>query len=370
MIDRLAWGGAERVLVTLAGGLRERGFDVRVVQMGSRGWHPWVAELQSLGVPVVDLGLRSLLDVRRVLSLVLYLRSERIDVLHTHLRHSDLVGRVAAVLARRPVISTIHNIAEVQPGWRESVRRRLDYVSARAFCPVLITVSEAQRHSYQRATRIDPARLETHLNGVDTRQFRPDAVARAQVRAELGLAADAPVFVTVAALKPGKGIHDLLEAAALVRKQLPAARFVIAGDGQERSDLEARAAQLGLGATVLFLGARTDVPALLAAADACVHPSLFEALPTTVIEAMAVGLPVIATSVGGTPELVNNETTGVLVPPGCAGELAAGILRVWQSPLRAAMGEAARAWVELHASMPVWLDGMVRVYRRIAAAPG
>ena len=366
MIDRLNWGGAERVVVSLACGLHARGLDVRLMQMGSRGPHPWGAELLRAGVPVLDLGLRSLLDPRPVLWLAAYLRRERIDLLHTHLRYSDLVGRAAAALARRPVISTIHGIAEAQPGWREAVRRRLDYFSARAVCPLVLTVSDAQRQIYQRAARLDSARLETHRNGVDTARFRPDAAAREQLRAQLGVAPLTLLYVTVAILRPGKGVQHLLEAAALVQQQMSDVRVLVIGPGEKGPELAAQAAQLGLADTVCFLGPRNDVPALLTAADVYVHPSLFEALPTTVLEAMATGLPVVATDVGGVPELVAHGTTGLLVPPARPALLAQAMLRLRDPALRSAFGAAGRAWVEGNASAAEWIDGIEKVYRRVA----
>jgi glycosyltransferase involved in cell wall biosynthesis len=336
------------------------------MQMGGRAPHPWAAELWRAGVPVLDLGMRSLLDPRPVLRLAAYLRRERIDLLHTHLRYSDLVGRAAAAIAHRPVISTIHSITEAQPGWREAVRRELDYFSARAVCPLVVTVSEAQRHVYQRAARIDSARLETHRNGVDATRFRPDNAARARLRAQLGVAPQTLLCVTVAVLRPGKGVQHLVEATALVQQQLSDIRVIVRGPGEQSAELAAQAARLGQADTVCFLGARNDVPALLSAADVYVHPSLFEALPTTVLEAMATGLPVVATDVGGVPELVAHGKTGLLVPPACPAHLAEAMLRMRDPALRTAFGAAGRAWVQANATTGHWIDGIEEVYRRIA----
>ena len=366
MIDRLNWGGAERMTVALACGLRARGLDVRLMQMGSWAPHPWGAELRRAGVPVLDLGVRSLLDPRPTLRLAAYLRRERIDLLHTHLRHSDLIGRAAAALVHCPVISTIHGITEAQPGWREAVRRELDYFSARTVCPLVVTVSDAQRQVYQRAARIDSARLETHRHGVDAARFRPDSAARVRLRAQLGVGPQTLVYVTVAVLRRGKGIQYLLEAAALVKQRASDVRVLVIGPGEQGPELAAGAAWLGLADTVSFLGPRDDVAALLAAADVYVHPSLFEALPTTVLEAMATGLPVVATDVGGVPELVSHGTTGLLVRPARPADLAEAMLRLRDPALRTRFGAAGRAWVQANASATQWIDGIEAVYGRIA----
>ena len=167
----------------------------------------------------LDLHLRSLFDPRPLIRLALYLRRERIDLVHTHLRYSNIVGRTAATLtAAGRAVSTIHNIVETDPGWRQAIRRWLDFATARRICGAVITVSAAQRQFYLGIARVEPARVETHRNGVDTRLFQPDPTARALLRTELGLDGETVLFMTIGALQPYKGIRHLLEAAALVRK--------------------------------------------------------------------------------------------------------------------------------------------------------
>jgi glycosyltransferase involved in cell wall biosynthesis len=368
--DYLTLGGIARIVVSMASGLRARGLDVRVAHLGIGAAHPLARDVAASGTPPIDLAIGSLLNPRVIARLTIYLRRERIDLVHTHARYSNLVGRAAAVLARRPVVSTIHDIVETETGWRAGVRRRLDYLSARLVCSRVIALCETQRQVYQRWTGLDSGRIEIHRNGVDTALFRPDPLARARLRQELGLTPDQPLFVTVASLRPGKGLEYLLRAAVQIKRQAPAVRFAIAGEGDERARLEALASSLGLGASVRFLGARRDVPALLAAADALVHPSLYEALPTSVLEAMAVGLPVLATNVGGIPEIVAHGRTGLLAPPERSDELAAALIQLLNPELRAALGTAGRAWVETHASSEAWLDGLQALYRRVARADG
>jgi glycosyltransferase involved in cell wall biosynthesis len=363
--DSLRVGGAERLTVVLANNLRLRGVDARVAHLGIESSHLLVEELQAAGTPELNLRLGSLLDPRPALGLAMYLRRERIDLLHTHTRYAHLVGRPAAALACRPVVSTIHNIMDIESGWRGSVRRRLDYWTARKLCTAVITVSEAQRQVYLRATGINPARVETHMNGVNTEEFRPDTSARNRLRGELGVGADTVLILTVAMLRPGKGIHDALEATTRLRQQTSDFQLLIAGDGAERPHLERITSSLGLQDKVQFLGLRGDIPALLAASDIYVNPSHYEALSTSALEAMAAGLPVIATEVGGLPEIVTHHRTGLLVPPHSPEELAAAMARLLDPSLRVAMGEAGRNWVESHASLQVWLESILDVYGRV-----
>lgn len=365
LIDTLQLGGPARLLVDQARGLRQRGTDARVAHLGIGNWSLLAAELKACGVPLLNLHLGGLLDPRPVLWLARYLSRQQIDLIHTHNRYAHIVGRVAAALARRPVVSTVHSIVETDLGWRGAVRRELDYVSARTLCTAVITVSEAQREVYSRASRVRASRVETHLNGIDVDRFRPDPVARTVYREQLGQPEAAPLFATVAVLRPGKGVEHLLKAAAAVRIRIPEARFVVIGDGPERTRLQGLAARLGLETAVSFLGTRTEVPALLSAADVYVHPALYDALPTSVLEAMAMGLPVVATAVGGIPELILHGRTGLLVPPAEPSALAAAMLRALDPSLKAEVGPAARAWVQEHASIHVWLDGLEQLYRRV-----
>jgi glycosyltransferase involved in cell wall biosynthesis len=365
VVDNLQIGGPQKAAVVLTRGLRARGHDARVAHLGIGGEHPLAAELEAIGAPPLDLRIGSLLDPRPTLRLASYLRGERIDVVHTDCRYASLIGRAAAALAQRPVVSTVHSIVETDLGWRGAVRRHLDYLSARMLCAVVITVAEAQRRVYDHEAGPMAGLVETHPSGIDTQLFRPDVRARARIRAELDLEATAPLFATVAILRPGKGLDHFLEAAVLVRQQSPEARFVVVGDGDERVELEGRATELGLSGVVRFLGLRSDVAAVLAASDVYVHPSLFEAYPTAILEAMAVGLPVVATAVGGVPEMVSAGRTGLLVAPARIDQLAEAMVQLLEPELRRALGAAGRAWVEEHASMRVWLDDLEALYRRV-----
>lgn len=366
LVDSLAIGGAERLMVPHASGLRARGIDVRVAYLVSRDGDPWRAPLREAGVPVRHLGLRSLLDPRPMIRLAAHLRQERMHLIHTHLRYSDLIGQTAAVLSRTPAVSTVHTIVEGRPSRGADLRRRLDLLTTRYSGATVIAVSDAVRREYLRLSGLPPARVETLFNGVNLEQFQPDPAARKRLRAELGLAPEALVFATVARLRPVKGLQHFVAAAAAVRDRLPGARFLVVGAGTERASLEAQARALGVQDAIRFVGARTDVPALLAAADVYVQPSLFDSLPSSVLEEMAVGLPIVATRVGGLPELVADRVSGLLVPPANPEALAGAMLALTDADPRERMGAAGRTWAMQHVSLDVWLDGLERIYRRVA----
>ena len=370
LIDALQINGVGSVTVAAALGLRERGQDVRVAHLGIGDWRPLADQLARGGVPVVHFPLGSLCDLRVALRLAAYVRRESVEIVHTHNRYAHLIGRPAAALAGRPAVSTIHYLVDDVDGRREAVRRWLDHLTARWLCARLILVSRAQQAIFSRAAGLPVSRLQTLPNAVDTDRFRPDPAARARLRAELDLAPDGPVFATLGVLRPGKAVGDLLEAAATVLETSPDASFLVIGDGPERERLIRQAEQLGLAARVRFTGTRLDVAAVLAAADVYVHPSHAEALPTSVLEAMAVGLAVVATEVGGVPEIVQDQRTGLLVKPGRPRDLAAAMRCLLEPSRRVMLGQAARSWVAAHASLPPWLDQLQALYRDVANRRG
>jgi len=230
------------------------------------------------------------------------------------------------------------------------------------FADLILTNAEAVRERLA-AERYEPRRIDVIRNGivfdrVDRRADRP------RIREELGLPPAAPVIALLSRLSKAKGIDYFLEAAALVARRHPAARFLIVGDcsadaagASYRVSLERSVERLGLGGRVVFTGFRCDVPALLSVVDVSVLPSLSEGLSNVIIESMAAGIPVVATAVGGNPELVEDGGTGLLVPARDAAALARAVDRLLSDPRMAArFGEAGRRRAEERFS----LGAMVR----------
>ncbi|MGQ9512036.1 MAG: glycosyltransferase family 4 protein [Thermodesulfitimonas sp.] len=281
-------------------------------------------------------------DLRAAVQLSSLLRQRRIAILHAHGAKAGLVGRLAGVLAGTPVrILTVHNsifYAE-WPGYKKRLFALAEGLLARGTNRI-ITVSQALRREYIAQERLRPEQVVTIYNGVDPEEFRISE-SRAVLRTRLGLPVDTPVVGTVARLAPQKGVRYLIEAAGL----LPPGRqpfFVIVGDGPLRGELE-RLAAASAGGRFFFTGMREDLPALLNAFDLFVLPSVSEGFGLAALEAMAAALPVVATTVGGIPEVVVDGETGILVPPRDAAALAAAIGRLLGDPeLAAKMGQAGR----------------------------
>jgi glycosyltransferase involved in cell wall biosynthesis len=214
----------------------------------------------------------------------------------------------------------------------------------RRYARRVIAVSESARDHHLEHGRMRPERVITLYNGIDIVAFGSVAAgAREAVRDELGLPDSAPVLATVAIQREPKGIQHMLEALPAVIAAVPDARYLLIGDGPHRNRLEEITAAIGLTDRVLFAGSRDDIPRMLSAADLFVLPTLTEALPTVIAEAMAAGLPIVASAVGGIPEMVSHGDTALLVPPADPGALTDAVVRILTNPRQAAaMGRAGR----------------------------
>jgi glycosyltransferase involved in cell wall biosynthesis len=338
LIHSLSPGGAESVLVELAGVAATAGLELAVVALSPASRSTHADALRARGVEVVQLDLPRW-DPRAVSRALDELRAWGPQVIHTHLKHADIVGGVAGSVLRLPVVSTLHIVEDAPAGRLGRFKRSAGLAVRRRAAARTIALSSAQRRWYRELTGSED-RLVVLPNGVAD-PGTPDPAERDRVRAELGVHDGRPLVVTASLMRPEKGHRLLLDAVA----QLPAdvcPLVALAGDGELRAGLEARvAADPVLRERVGFLGYRDDVPSLLGAADLVLHPSLADALPTTVMQALAVGVPVLATDVGGIPDIVGTDA-GVLVPPE-PGAMAAGLTRLLaDDELRARLGAAGR----------------------------
>jgi glycosyltransferase involved in cell wall biosynthesis len=336
MIDNASsTGGAERFAVGLATHLPQDRFEPWLCT--TRGCDEISARaLDAAGVRHVTLGRRAKWDVHRLGGLAWLLRRERFDILHTHKFASNVWGTAIGSACRVPVIvAHEHSWAyEGEPG-----RAWLDGQMVGRLATRFVAVSSADGERMVTYEHVDPNKVVVIPNG-----YIPSPVAtKTDVRAELGLDDDALVIGIAAVLRPEKRIDLLLEAQVRVREEVPQAHLVIAGDGDCRLELEGQARDLGLGDTVHFLGARSDVDSVLRAADVGALSSDREGSPLLVFECMANDAPMVATTVGGVPDVIEHERTGLLVPRRDPAALASGLIRLLTEPeRRLAMAAAGR----------------------------
>ena len=352
VIDGLNVGGAEISLRDLVQGLLQGGRYRVSVCYSTPG--PLVAEMAALGPPMVRLPRLARVDPLLLLRMCQAIRRDPPHIVHTHLFKSDFHGRVAARLCGVPVVvSTLQNC----DGWADNPLLGRIYGFTARFADRLIAVSNEVRDFAMTHTRVAPDKLRVIPNSVALQRFVDQEEAGRALRREFGIAEGAPLLGIIARLAPQKDHLTLLEAAVRIRSALPEARFLIVGDGPLRKTLVTRACELGLDQAVIFCGLRNDIPAAMAALDLLVLSSRWEGLPVALVEGMAAARPVVATAVGGVPDVVLHGSTGLLVPPGDPAALAHACIQVLTDPdLRARLGHAGRARAEAHFS----LDAMVR----------
>lgn len=332
LITDLRLSGAERVVYELSRRLDRSRFDVRVVSL--RGGEV-EQMLLAQGIPVTVLGVRGKWDVGKLLPLVRLLRRERIDLLHTHLFHSDLAGRAAASLAGVPhLVHTIHVAEQRFRPWQYAFARLMDFR-----CDRLICVSRSVRDHHAAHSHLPLSRYAVIPNGVDMEAFGATAapygpVARARTRQQWDLAPGQLAVLFVGRLNHQKGIDVLLAAMSQLADsgaqpnrgadKPPELQFVLAGDGPERPMVEKYMAQ-GSGMNCRLLGFVADVREALNAANIFVLPSRWEGWPLALAEAMAAGLPCVGTNVPGIRDIIVGGKTGLLVPSQDPAALAAAI---------------------------------------------
>jgi glycosyltransferase involved in cell wall biosynthesis len=298
------------------------------------------------------------------------LRERGAHLLHTHGYKQNILGTLAARLASVPwVVRTEHGVPELPagwPGWRMRVYQRLNALAARR-CDGIITVSEDLARGWRARFAGRRPVVRVVANGVPL-PAPVDPALRAQVRARLEIPDDRVLFGTLARMVPIKGLSTLVEAAALVHRREPRAVFALVGEGPLQGALQSQATALGLEKVVRFPGFTSAPAELLAAVDAYVLPSLGEGVPMALLEALALGKPVVATAVGGVAELLTPGVTALLLPPGRPEELAAACLRLIHDPdLRASLGARGRALVSERLSARRMAAEVHALYRELAA---
>ncbi len=313
LINNLEVGGTERQAVELLNRLDEKRFDVRLAVLGWRG--PLREKIASRFPRAPEFPLKGFFNanaVKQILRLREMMIEERIAVLHAHDFYSGALGVTAARLAGVRALAAQRHLRLSDRRVHEWGTKYIHKLANR-----LLVNAEGIRDYILRTGAVAPGKIVVIHNGLDA-PADPQALRerrRAELLAELGLAADARIIGSVARLEAVKGHRYLLEAAARVMRSDARARLVLVGDGSLRDAIRAQAERLGIGARTRLLGERKDSAQLAAAFDVAVLASLSEGLPNAVLEAMAVGVPVVATAVGGAPELIEDGETGFLVPP-------------------------------------------------------
>jgi glycosyltransferase involved in cell wall biosynthesis len=354
---RLPVGGMESVVASLVRNVPRERYDSLVwclEDIDALG-----RELAAEGRHVLSLGKRRNRDVGMLLSIARRIRAAEIDVLHCHDELAWFYGVIGARLAARKVkvVKTLH-------GRRGDISRRhqLEQRMLAAGTASIVCVSEYLRRQVMSELGLGADKVTTIANGIDVGGDRPGSEERLKARALLGLPENAIVVGSVGELSAVKNVDMMLEAVAVARQLSPALTMVLVGDGAHRERLQQKASMLGLQDT-LFTGVRRDVTTLLPALDIYVCSSHYEGISLAILEAFSRGRAVVATAVGGNPELIEHDVNGVLVPKGDVRVLARELVRLADdAPLRERLGQAAHARAGAQYGTPRMIQRYLELY--------
>lgn len=364
LIDTLGVGGAEMVLAEFAAVAQLAGIELSVGYLAEAEVEHAAARLRRAGVQPRRVGIPGHLGPAAFLAVRRQIAQLRPDVVHTHLGYADLLGGLAARSLGIPTVATLHGDVDLD-NRRARLRRDAMRLARRVSAERLIAVSEAARAAYVAGGSYPPGRVVVVRNGIAGTALPG---AGQEVRRELGLEPEHLVVAMISSLRREKA-HDL--AFAAVRElvvSMPEVRLLVVGDGRLRAEV-ARAAK-PLGDRVVLAGFRDDTMAVLDATDVLLHPSRHDALPTTIIEAMAAGTPVLATRVGGIPELIDDGVSGILLaPPPVPSEIAAVLAGLLRDPARRRqLAAAGRARFEREFTARRWAICIEELYRDVLSS--
>jgi glycosyltransferase involved in cell wall biosynthesis len=368
IIDSLGPGGAERLLVAYAPRIAKLGFDVEVVVLHEKKGNFMRESLEAAGITVTMVEVSQLRRVDQILGLHRALKRFKPDLIHAHLEFASMLGSISGALTGTPVVATLHTLDEPNLGSRRDTRRWLMYRAMATFADRVICLTK-RNAEIARQTGLGNAPLVILPNGVEIDIFdAPLKTSRADLRATFGIPETAPLAVALCVLRPEKALDRLLRAFPEVVRSQPDAHLLIVGDGPMMEPLTAMTEAEGLTDRVHFAGYRTDVADVMRASDLFVLPTMFDAQPTVIMEAMASRLPVVSTTFSGIPDMVENGVHGTLVEPGNVPQLAHALADMMANPEKAkAFGEAGRKRAVEAFSMDRQIERLAQLYDELIA---
>ncbi len=353
------WGGQERRIVSEMEGMMRRGHHVVLV---TRPSCRILQEARRRHIPVLPMAMNGKFDLGAIRRLARYLQAEHIQVVDTHSGIDSWVGALAAKLAGTPVlVRTRHLNIPLKRAWHNFVH----------FLPdSLVACGDTMRRQLVEGCGFPADQVTSIPTGIDFDRFAP-AHDRRETRQALGIPETDFLVLMVGVIRSVKRHEIALRAFRLLLDRHPSARLVLAGEGPMQEGMEKLAGELGIADRVEFLGHREDVPDLLAAADLLLLTSRSEGVPQAVTQALGLGVPVVATAVGGVPELVIHERTGLLVPPEDPQAAADAMTRLANEPaLAARLGEEGRRHAQAEFSLEAMLDKTEALFHALLAKKG
>jgi len=366
MITDLSTGGTPTALLRLLSEINRSEYDLTVISFYSND--SFISnEIMDLDISVIDLGMTRKWRIYAFWKLNHFLKDIQPVILHTWLFHANITGRILGRFNKVPLIIASRRSTNIGGSWREILMRKTSGMNDR-----IIAVSEAARQAEINNSKIPPNKVVTIHNGLDTTLYKSVSdEAIKTIRDSFEIPDDAILLGAVGRLHPAKGFNDLITAMELLERKTSSTHLLIVGEGELMDQLKLQVRKSNLDGKIKFAGIRNDIPEIMSAFDIFVSPSLWEGLPNVVLEAMAAGKPVVATSVGGTPEVVVDSLTGLLVPPHNPEALANAILFLCENPkLRKSMGQAGRDRVIKHFSIEQMVQQTEKLYHELIVEKG
>jgi glycosyltransferase involved in cell wall biosynthesis len=357
--------GPEKTVINECLALRDAGWDCRILNFWDNPDVPISAKIKASGVPYECIPSKAKFDIGAIRLLARRLREEGRPLVHSHGYKADLYTLLAARLAHAPVVTTVH-------GWTSENRKVRLYESLQAFLwrffDRVICVSESYRAIAERSGT--PAKKLVVIHNGIRASYRPgDSAVRRRIRAEFDLGDDQVAVAIIGRLGIEKGHRLFVDAAARLLPAYPGARFFIVGEGAERTTISAQITSLGIGEQVRLLGHRDDLPSIYQGLDLLAITSLREGLPNVLLEAMLNGVPAVAMSVGGIPEVIRDGQDGLLVTPGDLAQFTDRLGRLLgDAHERRRHGEAARATVQDRFLFERRMEQVIELYGSTQAA--
>jgi len=352
IIDTLYVGGAEQLLLTYTKKSVARDIHPTIISLSACEDSPLPEQLIQAGAKVVEFPGRNLFDPFRFIRLLQFLRHQRFDVLHAHLEYAVILGIVAGLITSTPVVVTLHNMRMNRWG-------KLANFLIRSGAQQVIAVGPSVAKAYQSAVGTN---IRVEVNPIMPIPLLVEA-EDISLRREIAVDPTRPLILSVGRVTAQKGFGYLLAGLDILRRTHPQVFLAIAGWGWSLDELTAQVQSLNLQNHVRFLGLRDDVPRLMAASDIYVSSSLWEGMPVSILEAMAAGLPVVATAVGDVPYVVREET-GLLVSPASPEQLSSALALLLDDPsLREQLGLAGRKYVSKFHNPDVWFHNLLAIYQ-------
>jgi glycosyltransferase involved in cell wall biosynthesis len=364
LIDTLKHlGGAEMHLFNLIRSLDRDVFDPLVLTLTKGG--RFTNKIRSLGIRLEEVQINRIYTpaaIRPSIYMASILKEAKVKIIQTFHFASDMLGPLLAEIANVPIVVSSRR----DMGFKKKCYHMWAYRLINCFVDKIIVNSRAVRNSVSIQEKITPKKMITIYNGVNLKSFYMSVDKNKKLKEQLGLPFQCPIVGMIANLHPIKGYPDFLRAACIILKKIINTHFLIVGDGEMKTELEKTAVDLGIEGNVHFLGERADIPAILSIIDVSVLSSYSEGFSNTILESMAMGKPVVATRVGGNPEIISHGVNGYLIEPNAPRDLAKAILNLlYDKALARLMGRNGRQTVEKHFNEEKMVEEITRLYREL-----